>query len=149
MSVDPLISQTNLFGERQRTANSISPEQALINMIKVSPPPPDLVGPIYTIFQTMLGTGLLSLPLAFKYSGIWVIKPFPFPLSNCFLISQLGLFLLICVCCICTFTCRQLVNCSQFFCQRKGREMMDYANGETGGREPSSSYNCRQKEMSI
>lgn len=39
MSVDPLISQTNLFGERQRTANSISPEQALINMIKVSPPP--------------------------------------------------------------------------------------------------------------
>lgn len=35
MSVDPLISSENLFGERQRKTTSISPEQALIHLIKV------------------------------------------------------------------------------------------------------------------
>jgi len=55
VSVDPLISTENIFGERQRNATSISPEQALIHMVKV-----------------MMGTGMLSLPLAFKYSGLWV-----------------------------------------------------------------------------
>lgn len=94
MSIDPTISQANLFGERQRTANSISPEQALISMVKV-----------------MLGTGLLSLPMAFKHSGVW-----------------LGLLLLIFICAICTFCCRQLVHSAQFLCRRKGLEVMDYAN---------------------
>lgn len=32
---DPLITEENLFGERPHTATSISPEQALINLIKV------------------------------------------------------------------------------------------------------------------
>ena len=94
MSIDPTISQANLFGERQRTANSISPEQALISMVKV-----------------MLGTGLLSLPQAFRHSGI-----------------LLGLFLLVIICAICTYCCRLLVHSAQFLCRRKGQEVMDYAN---------------------
>jgi hypothetical protein len=44
-----------LFGVRAKTENSISSEQAFVHMIKA-----------------MLGTGLLSLPLAFKHSGLYV-----------------------------------------------------------------------------
>ncbi|KAI1721320.1 transmembrane amino acid transporter protein [Ditylenchus destructor] len=94
MSVDPLISSENLFGERQRKTTSISPEQALIHLIKV-----------------MMGTGMLSLPLAFRYSGLW-----------------LGMFLLVIICVICTYCCRVLVHASQYLCTRKGQEAMDYAN---------------------
>ena len=46
---------THLFADRPRTANTINPEQAFVHMIKA-----------------MLGTGLLSLPLAFKHSGLYV-----------------------------------------------------------------------------
>lgn len=94
MIVDPLISTENLFGERQRNVTSLTPEQALIHLIKV-----------------MMGTGMLSLPLAFKYSGLW-----------------LGLILLVVICAICTYCCRQLVHCSRYLCRRKGQESMDYAN---------------------
>ena len=44
-----------LFAPRTRERSSISPDQALIHMIKV-----------------MMGTGMLSLPLAFKHSGLFV-----------------------------------------------------------------------------
>ncbi|ETN86267.1 transmembrane amino acid transporter protein [Necator americanus] len=44
-----------LFMPRIKERGSISPDQALIHMIKV-----------------MMGTGMLSLPLAFKHSGLWV-----------------------------------------------------------------------------
>ncbi|KAI6241627.1 putative proton-coupled amino acid transporter 2 [Aphelenchoides fujianensis] len=53
MHADPLIAHNNLFGERQHTASSITPEQAFIHLIKV-----------------MMGTGMLSLPMAFKFSGL-------------------------------------------------------------------------------
>lgn len=59
MIVDPLISTSNIFGERPRRATSITPEQALIHLIKV-----------------MMGTGMLSLPFVFKYSGLWVSLAF-------------------------------------------------------------------------
>ncbi|KAH7731302.1 Protein T27A1.5 a [Aphelenchoides avenae] len=94
MDVDPLVSTENIFGERQRTASSITPEQALIHMIKV-----------------MMGTGMLSLPLAFRYSGLW-----------------LGMILLVVICVVCTYCCRQLVHSSQYLCRKRGQERMDYAN---------------------
>uniref|UniRef100_A0A914NYR1 Amino acid transporter transmembrane domain-containing protein n=1 Tax=Meloidogyne incognita TaxID=6306 RepID=A0A914NYR1_MELIC len=55
MNIDPTISHEMLFSERPRTAFTMSPDQALFSLVKV-----------------MLGTGLLSLPLAFKHSGLWV-----------------------------------------------------------------------------
>lgn len=58
MSMQPiLVAESASFGKRQRSASSISPEQALIHMVKV-----------------MLGTGMLSLPQAFRYSGLYVRK---------------------------------------------------------------------------
>ncbi|KAI6187840.1 Amino acid transporter, transmembrane family-containing protein [Aphelenchoides besseyi] len=94
MHADPMISTENIFGERPRTATSISPEQALIHLIKV-----------------MMGTGLLSLPMAFKFSGLWV-----------------GLILLLVICAICTYCCRKLVYSARYLCIKKGVDRMDYAN---------------------
>ncbi|KAI6214802.1 Amino acid transporter, transmembrane family-containing protein [Aphelenchoides besseyi] len=89
MHADPMISTENIFGERPRTATSISPEQALIHLIKV-----------------MMGTGLLSLPMAFN----WVS------------------FFFFVICAICTYCCRQLVHSSRYLCRKKGVDRMDYAN---------------------
>lgn len=102
ISVDPLISTENIFGERQRSATSISPEQALIHMVKV-----------------MMGTGMLSLPLAFKYSGLWVRRHLV-DSSGVKLYGQvqLGLFLLVGICAVCTYCCRLLVYCSGYVCRR-------------------------------
>lgn len=94
MHAGPLIANENLFGERQRTSTSISPEQALVNLIKV-----------------MMGTGMLSLPLAFKYAGLW-----------------LGLILLVIICAVCTYCCRQLIYASSYLCRKKGIDRLDYAN---------------------
>ncbi|CEF68572.1 Amino acid transporter, transmembrane family-containing protein [Strongyloides ratti] len=80
--------------QREKTENSLTPEQALIHMIKV-----------------MMGTGMLSLPLAFKHSGLY-----------------LGLFLLIVICFVCTYCCRQLVHSAKFVCTIKGLQKIDYAN---------------------
>lgn len=46
---------SHLFTERQANANTITSEQAFMHMVKA-----------------MLGTGLLSLPLAFKHAGLYV-----------------------------------------------------------------------------
>uniref|UniRef100_A0A915D8Y8 Amino acid transporter transmembrane domain-containing protein n=1 Tax=Ditylenchus dipsaci TaxID=166011 RepID=A0A915D8Y8_9BILA len=110
MSVDPLISTENLFGERQRRVTSITPEQALIHLIKV-----------------MMGTvWMLSLPLAFKYSGLW-----------------LGLLLLVIICVVCTYCCRSLVYSAQYLSKRKGQETMDYANVMRNAVEFGPSWICK------
>ncbi|CAD6185878.1 unnamed protein product [Caenorhabditis auriculariae] len=70
-----LQEDTSLFHDRTQTENSLSPEQAFIHMVKA-----------------MLGTGLLSLPLAFKHSGLF-----------------LGLILTILICLICLYCMRQVV----------------------------------------
>uniref|UniRef100_A0A0N5A1Q2 Aa_trans domain-containing protein n=1 Tax=Parastrongyloides trichosuri TaxID=131310 RepID=A0A0N5A1Q2_PARTI len=85
---------TETPSKREKTENSLSPEQALIHMIKV-----------------MMGTGMLSLPLAFKHSGLY-----------------LGLFLLVLICFVCTYCCRQLVHSARFVCTIKGLQKVDYAN---------------------
>jgi proton-coupled amino acid transporter len=100
-SVDPLITTENVFGERPHRATSITPEQALIHLIKV-----------------MMGTGMLSLPLAFKYSGLW-----------------LGIFLLIIMCAVSTYCCRQLVYSAHYISRRKGQDRIDYANVMRGAVE--------------
>jgi len=100
-SVDPLITTENVFGERPHTVTSITPEQALIHMIKV-----------------MMGTGMLSLPLAFKYSGLW-----------------LGLLLLIVLCAVSTYCCRQLVYSAHYISFRKGQDRIDFANVMRGAVE--------------
>ncbi|CAJ0597129.1 unnamed protein product [Cylicocyclus nassatus] len=51
---EPTIQE--LFAPRIRERESISPDQALIHMFKV-----------------MMGTGMLSLPLAFTHSGLWTL----------------------------------------------------------------------------
>ncbi|VDN60278.1 unnamed protein product [Dracunculus medinensis] len=83
-----------LFPNRTMNELSLSPEQAFIHMVKA-----------------MLGTGLLSLPLAFKLAGLW-----------------LGLVLLFIISGICLICMRQVVFASHFICQRYGRETVDYAN---------------------
>uniref|UniRef100_A0A7E4W1L4 Aa_trans domain-containing protein n=1 Tax=Panagrellus redivivus TaxID=6233 RepID=A0A7E4W1L4_PANRE len=100
-SVDPLITTENVFGERPHSSTSITPEQALIHLIKV-----------------MMGTGMLSLPLAFKYSGLW-----------------LGMFLLVVLCAVCTYCCRQLVYSAHYISRRKGQDRIDYANVMRGAVE--------------
>uniref|UniRef100_A0AC35TRS9 Aa_trans domain-containing protein n=1 Tax=Rhabditophanes sp. KR3021 TaxID=114890 RepID=A0AC35TRS9_9BILA len=101
---DPLIEDH--VGKRIKTNNSISPEQALISMIKV-----------------MMGTGMLSLPLAFKYSGLY-----------------LGLLLLTLICFVCTYCCRQLIHSSHQICRVKNLEKMDYANVMRGAVEMGPSW---------
>ncbi|CAJ0578656.1 unnamed protein product, partial [Mesorhabditis spiculigera] len=83
-----------LFHERSQSASSLTAEQAFVHMVKA-----------------MLGTGLLSLPLAFKYSGL-----------------MLGLILIVMICVICLYCMRQVVWASHFVCSRSGRELVDYAN---------------------
>ncbi|CAI5444639.1 unnamed protein product [Caenorhabditis angaria] len=85
---------TSLFHDRTVTENSLTPEQAFIHMVKA-----------------MLGTGLLSLPLAFKHSGLF-----------------LGLLLTVIICLICLYCMRQVVFAAHFVCNRNGRDLIDYAN---------------------
>ncbi|CAI4231449.1 unnamed protein product [Auanema sp. JU1783] len=85
---------SSLFQERLATSNTLSPEQAFIHMVKA-----------------MLGTGLLSLPLAFKHSGLF-----------------LGLILTIIICIVCLYCMRQVVFAAHFVCNRNGRDLIDYAN---------------------
>uniref|UniRef100_A0A0K0EBN3 Aa_trans domain-containing protein n=1 Tax=Strongyloides stercoralis TaxID=6248 RepID=A0A0K0EBN3_STRER len=82
------------LGERTVTGNSITPEQAFVHMIKA-----------------MLGTGLLSLPLAFKHSGLY-----------------LGLILIVIICCICLYSMRLVVYAAHYICARDGKETIDFAN---------------------
>ncbi|EFO23086.2 hypothetical protein LOAG_05400 [Loa loa] len=86
--------ETYLFAERTRNSNSLSPEQAFAHMVKA-----------------MLGTGLLSLPLAFKHAGLW-----------------LGLVLMIILCGICLYCMRLVVYAAHYICRRNGRDVIDYAN---------------------
>ncbi|KAK6012842.1 proton-coupled amino acid transporter 1 domain protein [Ostertagia ostertagi] len=83
-----------LFAPRIKERGSISADQALIHMIKV-----------------MMGTGMLSLPLAFKHSGLW-----------------LGMFLLAAICLICIFCTRQLVLSQHYIGFLKSQPRLDYAN---------------------
>uniref|UniRef100_A0A915C683 Amino acid transporter transmembrane domain-containing protein n=1 Tax=Parascaris univalens TaxID=6257 RepID=A0A915C683_PARUN len=93
-SSDTLASEDDLFRDRAATSDSISPEQAVVHMMKC-----------------MMGTGMLSIPLAFKYSGL-----------------ALGMISLILICLICIYCARQLVIASHYMCLRKGQVKMDYAN---------------------
>ncbi|KHJ86637.1 transmembrane amino acid transporter protein [Oesophagostomum dentatum] len=61
--------------------------------------------------KAMLGTGLLSLPLAFKHSGLF-----------------LGLILTVVICLVCLYCMRQVVFAAHFVCNRNGRDLIDYAN---------------------
>ncbi|VDN07091.1 unnamed protein product [Thelazia callipaeda] len=86
--------ESYLFGDRVKNANSLSPEQAFAHMVKA-----------------MLGTGLLSLPLAFKHAGLWF-----------------GLVMIVVLCCICLYCMRLVVYAAHYVCRRSGREVIDYAN---------------------
>ncbi|KAF8359102.1 slc-36.2, partial [Pristionchus pacificus] len=83
-----------LFARRQKDRRSITPDQALAHMCKV-----------------MMGTGMLSLPLAFKHSGLW-----------------LGMALLPVLCAICIYCTRQLVFAQHYIGYVKSQQKMDYAN---------------------
>ncbi|KAK5973107.1 Proton-coupled amino acid transporter 4 [Trichostrongylus colubriformis] len=83
-----------LFAPRIKERGSISADQALIHMVKV-----------------MMGTGMLSLPLAFKNSGLW-----------------LGLVLLAGICMICIYCTRQLVHAAHYIGYLKSQPRLDYAN---------------------
>uniref|UniRef100_F1L1T1 Proton-coupled amino acid transporter 4 n=1 Tax=Ascaris suum TaxID=6253 RepID=F1L1T1_ASCSU len=63
------------------------------------------------MMKCMMGTGMLSLPLAFKYSGL-----------------ALGMISLVVICLICVYCARQLVIASHYMCLRKAQVKMDYAN---------------------
>jgi proton-coupled amino acid transporter len=97
---------THLFADRQKTSNTITPEQAFVHMIKA-----------------MLGTGLLSLPLAFKHAGLY-----------------LGLFLLVIICAVCLYCMRLVVFAAHFVCKRNGRELIDYANIMRGAVEAGPTW---------
>lgn len=114
MDVDPLVSTENIFGERQRSASSITPEQALIHLIKGKP---NNGAPTLLPYLVMMGTGMLSLPLAFKYSGLWVCHRERRPHWKV-LSFQLGMVLLVIICVVCTYCCRQLVHASQYLCRK-------------------------------
>uniref|UniRef100_A0A7I4YF09 Aa_trans domain-containing protein n=1 Tax=Haemonchus contortus TaxID=6289 RepID=A0A7I4YF09_HAECO len=88
------VEDTSLFHERVASVNTITSEQAFVHMVKA-----------------MLGTGLLSLPLAFKHAGLF-----------------LGLFLTVLICIICLYCMRQVVFAAHFVCNRNGRDLIDYAN---------------------
>ncbi|MFH4976568.1 hypothetical protein AB6A40_003277 [Gnathostoma spinigerum] len=94
------------FADRPKTANSLSPEQAFVNLIK-----------------SMLGTGLLSLPLAFKFSGLWLGLVF--------------MFIIFIVCLVCM---RQVVFAAHYICYRYGREVIDYANVMRGAVEAGPNW---------
>uniref|UniRef100_A0A8R1I044 Aa_trans domain-containing protein n=1 Tax=Caenorhabditis japonica TaxID=281687 RepID=A0A8R1I044_CAEJA len=83
-----------MFGSRVRDSSSINADQALVHMVKV-----------------MMGTGMLSLPLAFKHSGIW-----------------LGMILLPCICLVCIYCTRQLIFGQHYITYIKREQRMDYAN---------------------
>jgi len=90
----PHNEESHLFSDRATNASTLSSEQAFIHMLKA-----------------MLGTGLLSLPLAFKHAGLY-----------------LGLFLLVVICIVCLYCMRLIVFCAHHVCNRTGREFVDYAN---------------------
>lgn len=80
----PHNEESHLFANRPATVNTLTSEQAFMHMIKA-----------------MLGTGLLSLPLAFKHAGLY-----------------LGLFLLIVICGICLYCMRLIVFCAHHVAMR-------------------------------
>ncbi|KAE9414454.1 hypothetical protein Angca_006160 [Angiostrongylus cantonensis] len=63
------------------------------------------------MIKVMMGTGMLSLPLAFKHSGLW-----------------LGFGLLPVICLICIFCTRQLVVAQHYIGFLKAQPRLDYAN---------------------
>ncbi|TKR64576.1 hypothetical protein L596_025084 [Steinernema carpocapsae] len=96
----------HLFQDRRPNPNSLTPEKATIHLVK-----------------SMLGTGLLSLPLAFKHAGLY-----------------LGLILVFVISGICLYCMRQVVYCAHYICARNGREMIDYANIMRGAIEAGPSW---------
>ncbi|CAD5219149.1 unnamed protein product [Bursaphelenchus xylophilus] len=97
---------SHLFAERQATAQTITSEQAFMHMVKA-----------------MLGTGLLSLPLAFKHAGLY-----------------LGMILLVLICFVCLYCMRQIVFAAHFVCSRNGRDAIDYGNIMRGAVEAGPSW---------
>ncbi|KAK0420499.1 hypothetical protein QR680_014722 [Steinernema hermaphroditum] len=105
-AADAMEEGLHLFPDRRPSAHSLSPEQATIHMVKA-----------------MLGTGLLSLPLAFKHAGLY-----------------LGLVLVFVISGICLFCMRQVVYAAHYVCSRNGRELIDYANIMRGAVEAGPSW---------
>ncbi|PAV90411.1 hypothetical protein WR25_17050 isoform C [Diploscapter pachys] len=99
-----------MFAPRARERSSITPEQALIHMIKVMMGTGRVFESIQ-FFQVSLFPGMLSLPLAFKHSGLW-----------------LGFTLLPFICLICIYCTRQLVFAQHYVGFLKSQPRMDYAN---------------------
>ncbi|VDM59459.1 unnamed protein product [Angiostrongylus costaricensis] len=103
----PVVENTPVFQDRATSQNALTSGQAFIHMIKA-----------------MLGTGLLSLPLAFKHSGLF-----------------LGLILTVVICMICLYCMRQVVFAAHFVCMlRNGRDWIDYANIMRGAVEMGPSW---------
>uniref|UniRef100_A0A915PBA4 Amino acid transporter transmembrane domain-containing protein n=1 Tax=Setaria digitata TaxID=48799 RepID=A0A915PBA4_9BILA len=98
--------ETYLFAERTRNVNSLSPEQAFAHMVKA-----------------MLGTGLLSLPLAFKHAGLWM-----------------GLVLMVVLCGICLYCMRLVVYAAHYISRRNGKDVIDYANVMRGAVESGPAW---------
>uniref|UniRef100_A0AC35U359 Aa_trans domain-containing protein n=1 Tax=Rhabditophanes sp. KR3021 TaxID=114890 RepID=A0AC35U359_9BILA len=93
-SASELTIDDGVFRERTLNSNSITSNQAFVHMIKA-----------------MLGTGLLSLPLAFKHSGLYM-----------------GILLIGIICGICLYCMRQVIHASNYLCARDGIEVIDFAN---------------------